>query len=232
MTLNPKFIYFDLDDTLLDHKSAERAALKDAFEHYSFFNGMALDQLRKTYELINAKLWDQYNHGKIDRDELQRNRFKYTLEQLDLDGDKYEEVGSYYMDCYANHWQWMDGASKAYDRIRSHFQVGVITNGFSETQKKKFNRFDLHKTANHLIISEDVGVMKPQPGIFKYATELADCDPDDILYVGDSYNSDIQGGSSYGWNTAWYKSDPDPEISKEADFIFAEFEDLCELLEV
>ena len=225
-----KFIYFDLDDTLLDHKSAEVAGLADVHDHFSFLDAIASDDLIATYGQVNSRQWMLYSQGDISRDELQRNRFEQTLEQLNLDASRYEEVGNYYMQAYRNHWQWIDGAQKAYRQVLDHFPVGILTNGFAETQRLKFERFDFDQSADHTIVSEDVGVLKPDPKVFEHATKLANVAPDDILYVGDSLSSDIEGGSKFGWNVAWYTQNGDAKQHQKADFVFNDFTNLTTYL--
>lgn len=230
--LNPQFIYFDLDDTLLDHRKAEKNALKDTWRHFGLFDSIVFDELLDTYHQVNKMQWDLYSKLEIDRDQLQRNRFELTLSRLDLDADQYDEVGSFYIDAYANHWEWMEGAKQAFDAIRNKFDVGILTNGFSETQKKKFERFNLYDEARHLVISEEVGYLKPHEKIFDYATQLTGYHPEQILYIGDSYSSDVVGGTNYGWKVGWYTLDNGPEQSSKADFTFSEFDHLTKLLNV
>ena len=227
MLVKPKFIYFDLDDTLLDHKSAEQAGLLDVHSHFDFFDSIALNDLTNTYHKVNSKQWKLYSEDKVTRKELQRNRFEQTLEALSLDTSRYEEVGTYYMNCYSSHWRWVTGAKDAFHKIRDTYDVGVLTNGFSETQQKKFEQFDLYSSASHLVISEEVGVLKPHRKVFDHATNLTGYQPADILYVGDSFNSDVIGGINYGWKVAWYTTNGDPEKRRNADFVFRDFNDLC-----
>lgn len=227
-----KFIYFDLDDTLLDHKSAEAAALKDVLKNFPLFKKIAADKLIDVYHQVNSQQWLLYSSGDIERDDLQRNRFEQTLQQLALDGSQYKEVGDYYMQCYRNHWQWIDGAQSAYQKVVKKYPVGILTNGFAETQKLKFNEFSLNDTAEHVVISEDVGALKPDPKVFEHATDLACVAPEDILYVGDSFTSDIKGGATFGWNTAWFTSNGDPQKHQKADFVFNNFNSLTEFLNI
>jgi len=232
MKAKPKFIYFDLDDTLLDHKSAEKSALGDIHEHFDCFRQTSPDNLIDTYHRVNSRQWKLYGEGEITREQLQRNRFEQTLEELGLDGSRYSEIGTKYMSFYRNHWEWIQGAEAAFHSIRKSFETGILTNGFSETQKAKFERFDLYSHASRLVISEDVGHLKPDPRIFEHATALTGYAADDILYIGDSYNSDVIGGTSFGWKVAWYTSNGDAGQHGKADFVFDNFKELHRFLEI
>lgn len=233
VTLTPKFIYFDLDDTLLDHRGAEKAALKDLCNRFDFLDAIDPEALIETYHQINKGLWERYGKGEIDRSVLQQKRFENTLENLGLDGSVYEEVGTFYMQAYRNHWRWIEGAFEGLHKVSNRYETGILTNGFAETQRKKFERFDLHKFARHLVVSEEVGYLKPQPEIFNHATTLTNREPEEILYIGDSYTSDIVGGSSFGWRTAWFTNGTSPEEDKsKADFVFDNFRELEKYLGV
>jgi putative hydrolase of the HAD superfamily len=230
--LNPKFIYFDLDDTLLDHKKAERAGLRDVHQHFDIFENITETNLLDTYHHINKGLWEEYGRGEIDRHELHRRRFSETLTELALDNSIYEEAGKVYMNYYRNHWEWIEGAKEAYDKIAANYKVGIITNGFAETQRLKIEQFKLRETASQIVISEDVGVMKPHPKIFDYSTDLAGVERDEILYVGDSFTSDVTGGSKAGWKVAWYTRNPIEQGYKLADLIFDDFDKLLKALSI
>lgn len=219
----PKFIYFDLDDTLLDHKKAEQNGLKDIHAHFEAFNDISLDDLNHTYHQINKGLWEEYGRGEIDRHILHRRRFEETFVELGVDGSLYEEAGNIYMGFYRTHWEWIEGAKEAFDRIRSIYDVGIITNGFAETQWMKIDQFGFRDMVSQIIISEEIGVMKPHSKIFNHATELVGLDRYEILYVGDSLTSDVKGAKEAGWKVAWYTSNPTKEGEELADLVFDDF---------
>ena len=232
MGIKPKFIYFDLDDTLLDHRLAEQNALCDIHCHFDLFSSTSPQRLMEVYHSINSNQWLLYSRAEVSKEQLQRNRFELTLQELELDPNRHREVGQQYMQCYQNHWQWIDGAQDAFQSIKEKYPVGVLTNGFAETQKKKFAQFNLYDQARHLVISEDVGVMKPHPDVFEYATELTHHRAEDILYIGDSFSSDVTGGTAFGWNVAWYTQNGEAEKHKKADFVFSNFDDLKTILKI
>ena len=228
--LDSEFIYFDLDDTLLDHKKAEQNGLTDVHQHFDEVNKIPLEKLIETYHHINKGLWEEYGRGKIDRHILHRRRFEETFAALGIETSLYEEAGKVYMAYYRNHWEWVDGAKKAYDKIASKYPVGIITNGFAETQWMKIDQFGFRETARHIVISEEVGVMKPNQKIFDHSTELVGVPREKILYVGDSVTSDVKGGMNAGWKVAWYKSNPTELEALLPTFVFDDFDQLLEAL--
>lgn len=226
----PKFIYFDLDDTLLDHKKAEKAGLADVHSHFDEIRQVDFDRLTNTYHSINKGLWEDYGKGHIDRHKLHRKRFEETFRELKIDTTLYEEAGKVYMNYYRNHWEWINGAKKAFEEISRNYPVGLITNGFAETQRMKIAQFGFEENAGPIIISEDFGVMKPHPDIFAHAAKEADTQPGDILYVGDSLTSDVIGGTDAGWEVAWYTDRPVEEGIRRSRLVFDDFSVLTDHL--
>lgn len=135
------------------------------------------------------------------------------------------------MEAYRKYWNWLDGAQDAFIELSRLYDVGIITNGFKETQQKKFEKMELSNYCDVMIISEEIGELKPHPKVFDTATERAKVSRDKILYVGDSYSSDIIGGRNAGWKTAWYTAmSPPVKGEQTADFHFEKFEELVDLL--
>lgn len=230
--MKPQFVFFDLDNTLLDHNSAEAAAHNDLYNSTPELQQRPLEDWLNTYKSINHQLWLNYQEGKIDRHELQQSRFRDSMKQLNMSFERSDEIGSAYMQFYRNHWDWVDGAKEALEKVCESYPIGIVTNGFLETQQKKIEKMGLGRHTNLFIITEEIGVMKPHPKVFDVATERAGVDRKSILYVGDSYSSDIIGGRNAGWNTAWFTAFSEIENGQTADFQFDDFDDLLKELDV
>jgi len=226
----PSFIYFDIDDTLLDHVAAQKNALRHVFGQYRCFKEIDFESFSQAYSRINTGLWKDYSLGNINRDDLQNRRFRDSILEAGADNSESESIGRDYIMAYRNEWKWIDGAREALENLSKNYRLGFITNGFSETQKLKIESFGLSSYSDHIIISEDVGYLKPSPEIFNYAEELAGSKGEDVLYVGDNFMSDIQGGNSAGWQTAWYTSEKNDALTSQANIVFSKFEQLTKTL--
>ena len=224
-----RYIYFDLDDTLLNHKKAEQNGLKDIYNRIPALQVTSVDELLEVYARINRGLWIEYAQGTIDRSTLHRRRFQESFEALGIDGEICEYAGSIYMEYYSTHWEWIKGAKYAFSKLKKHYKTGVITNGFAETQWMKIRQFEFDKLCSAIIISEEFGSMKPDLAIFNEATQQAGYAPDHILYVGDSLSSDVDGALNAGWNIAWYNP---KSLSPEGRKPHLNFQDFQELIDV
>lgn len=228
--MNIKFIYFDLDDTLLDHTKAQSKTLKEVYNTFQFETYTTLADFKHYYHHINKKLWIQYGQHEISKEQLKRNRFEQTLKKCGISAD-WEEVSTYYMQQYEHNWQWIPGAQDLVTYLTQKRPTGFLTNGFRDVQKKKFSTFKLSTYSDVFIISEEIGIMKPQPGIFEHATQMAGYNTDEILYVGDSLISDVNGGSQYGWNVVWHNYGKSSKTSDEAVFTYSDKKDLKKWLD-
>ncbi len=225
--MKPHFVYFDLDDTLLDHRSAERAALKDVIEYvWGETNGQRVTDIQERYHERNLDLWHAYSAGEIGRSELRHLRFSHIVEHYNL-SQSWSELDTLYMERYGHHWREMAGARAAFEAIAQRVPVGVITNGFAATQRQKLQRFPfIEQWSRAVVISEEVGFLKPDRRLFSHAERAAGVAGPKILYVGDSYRSDVLGALNAGWKAAWFAPDEPQDELPEHVFAFSDWGEL------
>jgi len=106
---------------------------------------------------------------------------------------------------------------------------GVITNGPSEHQRKKFHTLRLERwiAEERILVSGDCGYLKPAREIFDLAAETFRLEPAKTLYVGDSYDHDILGAVRAGWQCYWLNRRtlpippdcPTPYVGSETDLL-------------
>lgn len=206
---NIEFVYFDLDDTLLDHALAEKKALEslcdDAAAH---FGDTPFSSVLAAYRSINPGVWHKYSLGEYTKEQAKFGRFEQLLQVCHPDGiKKAPELADFYLARYADFWQPIEGAFEAFETTAKAVPVGILTNGFSEQQRAKLKQFPhLRDVASSIVISEEVGYLKPHIKLFEHAADAVGVDSSAILYVGDSFRSDVEGGIGAGWNVAWYSA--------------------------
>ncbi len=227
---NVRFIYFDLDDTLIDHVNAQNRAIEEVWGRFPVLQHTDPPVFASEYAKTNNQLWDAYRKNEVSQSGLRRMRFEQTLERLGVKGLDWRDLEQAYFECYQRHWDWIRDAREVFIAISKKYPVGIMTNGFTFVQKRKFEYFSLQRYARHMIISEEAGYLKPDPRIFEYSAKRAGFTPSQLLYVGDSWSSDILGAAESGWKSAWFTSTesvPDPCV---ADFVFFRFRQLLDVL--
>jgi len=108
----------------------------------------------------------------------------------------------------------LDGAIATLDALAVDHRIAFITNGLADVQRPRLEGAALLHRAEALVISDEVGVAKPDPAIFDLVLRAMD-DPDRlrVLMIGDSLTSDIAGGRDAGLDTVWVADDgADPGV--------------------
>jgi len=194
-------ILFDIDDTLFDFTKSEQEAFNKVFEKYNLFNNLKLYE--KSYQEISKVLWRDLENGIISLAELGSERFRrlFLEHELEIDAVVFNQD---YLGFLGEQTHLVQGAEKVISEL-SNKRLAIITNGYTDVQTSRTNNSPLKDTFEHIIISESTGFQKPQTGIFDYAFDkLQITDKSNVLMVGDSLTSDIQGGINYGIDTCWF----------------------------
>ncbi|WP_026561576.1 YjjG family noncanonical pyrimidine nucleotidase [Bacillus sp. J37] len=194
-------ILFDIDDTLFDFTKSEQEAFNRVFEKYNLFNNLKLYE--KSYHEISKVLWRDLENGKMSLVELGSERFRrlFLEHELEIDAVVFNQD---YLGFLGEQTHLVQGAEKVISEL-SNKRLAIITNGYTDVQTSRTNNSPLKDTFEHIIISESTGFQKPQTGIFDYAFDkLQITDKSNVLMVGDSLTSDIQGGINYGIDTCWF----------------------------
>ena len=83
------------------------------------------------------------------------------------------------------------------------YRLGVVTNGSAQAQTQKLSASGLDALVEFSLISETVGVRKPEPDIFLTAARHFGVAPSLCTFVGDHPEKDIVGAQGVGMRTIW-----------------------------
>ncbi len=195
------WILFDADSTLFDYQRAEVAALTRAFSQA----GLSFrDDYLAAYRQVNYQIWMELERGEISREALKVERFERVFAAIGLATDT-AVFSDHYLANLAQGSYLIDGAEDTIRRLIGRVGLVLITNGLAAVQRPRLAGSALAGQFEHVVISEEVGAVKPDPAIFDATFSLmGDPGRDEVLIVGDSLTSDIKGGSDYGIDTCWY----------------------------
>ncbi len=204
MTTN---IFFDLDHTIWDFDRNAEETLMELFEHYNLPSlGLASPQnFIQTYTENNHFLWAEYHLGKITKEELRSERFKKTFLQLGVQPERvplqFEED---YVKISPTKTNLFEGSEKVLAYLQKKYSLHIISNGFKETTLIKMDRSGLNPYFKNVIISEDVGVNKPDKAVFEYALKKAGATKEESIMIGDSLEADIRGAQDFGMRAIFF----------------------------
>ena len=194
-------LLFDVDDTLLDFKAAERLALRLLFEEQQI---ELTEEIEAHYKQMNQGLWRAFEEGRIDRDEAVNTRFSLLLKEYghEVDGALLEQKYRGYLE--QGH-QLIDGAMEVVRELHGAYDLHIVTNGVSKTQDRRLRDSGLHPMFTSIFVSEDTGYQKPMKEFFDFVfARIPHFDPQQALIIGDSLSSDMKGGQLAGLDTCWF----------------------------
>ena len=200
--MNYKVILFDADETLFDFKKTEREAFKNTMMEFGFDYDESYHF--SIYKEINTAIWKELEEGIITQEKLKIERFKRLNDKLNAGFDE-EEFSKAYMINLGNGSFLLDGAIELIEDLSSKYILSIVTNGLTIVQERRVKNSVIAKYFKDIVISEEVGISKPNPEIFEYAlSNIEGVNKNEILMIGDSLSSDIRGGINYGIDTCWF----------------------------
>lgn len=190
------YVLFDADETLF--RFDIKAGLVHLLKQYQI---QCTDAHFDHYQKTNKRLWLEYQDGIIDAELLQIERFTHWGEQLDVTA---KQLNDEYLDAMAKICAPLPGALTMLNELTSHAKLGIITNGLERMQQIRLKKCGVEHLFDWLVISEVVGITKPNVGIFNHTLELMGNPPrNEVLMVGDNATSDVLGGMNAGIDTCW-----------------------------
>ena len=196
-----RWLLFDADGTLFDYDRAEAHALTETFTQIGlgFQNGYL-----ESYRQINNDLWRAFERGEISQEKLKTERFRILCQVLNMTADP-AELSQIYLANLAKGIYLIEGAKEMIAVLSAHYRLAIITNGLKDVQRPRFANSAIVNYFTAIVISEEVGVAKPDSKIFDIAfKDMGQPGKGEVLIIGDSLTSDIAGGVNYGIDTCWY----------------------------
>jgi putative hydrolase of the HAD superfamily len=232
MSNNIKAVLFDVDDTLFDRKLAQKKVCTlIAKQLPQIFDAFAPERILEAFLESDQISTDIFNSG-APSEGLRDKRTSLFLQLLDIHENYIPAVTGLYVQDYPLVDAAMAGAIPVVKNLSRKFRVGVISNGFPDVQYRKLETMGLYDLFSCIVLSEVIGIRKPDAAIFQKAASLIHLKPADCLYVGDSYTNDVIGAKNAGMQACWLNPEslkPQNETIK-ADLIINELAELPALL--
>jgi FMN phosphatase YigB (HAD superfamily) len=232
-----KYLFVDLDDTLFDSSSLYDQAIHMAWEHLrKFYPEITLDSFRNEFLDIRKELKEKYKYKTLSHQRALL--FMKLLEHFDIPFD-----ASLVLDLHNTYWFCVNVYIQAFpetysvlDTIKnSGVGIAAISDGNIVDRLEKIDSLDLCKYIDYLICSEEVIDTKPMPKVFELALKKTNCKKDEVIFIGNSFSADIEGGRNFGIDTIWFnpKKDEIPESSNvRPDYEITNLKELLNILEI
>ncbi|RHJ48999.1 YjjG family noncanonical pyrimidine nucleotidase [Bacteroides sp. AM10-21B] len=226
-----KNLFFDLDDTLWAFSLNARDTYEEMYQKYRydrFFD--SFEHYYSLYQNHNLELWAEYADGKVTKDELNRQRYLYPLEAVGA-GDSvlakaYEKDS---LSVIPTKSRLMPHVHEVLEYLSPKYNLYILSNGFKELQVHKMRSSGIDNYFKKVVLSDDIGILKPWPEIFHFALSATQSQLNESLMIGDSWENDIVGAAGVGMHQVFYN------LSGRVDLPFTptyQISDLKELLDL
>lgn len=198
-----KVILWDIDGTLLDFEKAEYEAIRKCFEIFGL--GECTSEMIRRYSGINKKYWERLERKELTKPEVLVGRFEEFFATENIQTDCAAEFNKEYQLRLGDTICFCDDSFELVKELKDTIKQYAVTNGTKVAQDRKLERSSLVDLFDDVFISEEVGVEKPDVKFFEYVwKQIGTYASDEVIIVGDSLTSDIQGGNNAGILTCWY----------------------------
>ncbi len=200
-----KAISFDGDMTLWDFEKVMRHSLSLALAELrrrvpgQSSSDLTIDKMIEIRNSVAAEL-----KGKIvNLEEIRFHAFKRTVEFVgDADDALAGDLNTLYLKHRFEDIELYPDVIPTMDFLRRDFSIGLLSNGNGYPE-----RCGLPGRFSFVVFSQDVGVEKPDAGMFFAACKLAGCAPCELMHIGDSLESDVAGVNGIGAVSVWLNRD-------------------------
>lgn len=128
-----RFIFLDLDDTILDFHRAERQALSQTLRH---FHVDPTDAVLDRYHVLNRRQWELLEEGKLTRPQVLVRRFQLLFDELGIRAAP-QEVCQLYEEQLAQGHFFVPGAQELLEALHTRYELYLATNGTPEVQNSR-----------------------------------------------------------------------------------------------
>lgn len=210
MSLKFEGILLDIDNTLYSYKEVNHFAMNVVYNYLQNDLGFNRELLEKEFQKARNRV-----HLVLNNTGSSHNRllyFQLLCESLELDVLNHSlKLYDVYWDSYLQSMELFDGALEFIEEFSS--KICFVTDLTAHIQHRKLRKLGLSNLGCQLVTSEEVGVEKPHPFIFKVALEKLKVNPSKACMIGDSYEKDVQGSILSGITPILKINDPKSESS-------------------
>ena len=224
-----KVILWDIDATLLDFLAAEKAAIRFCFSKYNL--GECTDEMLARYSVINKKYWEMLERGEMSKADILVNRFREFFASEGIETECEKEFNDSYQVALGDTICFRDNGYELVKKLQGRYRQFVVTNGTFVAQERKLRKSGIGELVEEAFISDLIGFEKPSIEFFDYVFEkIGEYGKNEVLIIGDSLTSDMQGGNNAGIVCCWYN--PNHLENTKNVKIDYEIEDLWQLEEI
>jgi HAD superfamily hydrolase (TIGR01509 family) len=198
---NIKGILLDLDNTLYEHNTCHNVAIHACWEKLNSTINKNLSEkiLNNYYQIGRSLIQDRLCPGGACRSRLLY--FTAMLEAMSIPlayslalhlESTYTRVFLKTMVLYPEGLNFLNKCKV------KNIPVCIVTNLTSQFQIKKIIQLGIQGLISYMVTSEEAGIEKPNPAIFRLALKKMNLEPSSVIMIGDDQEKDVDGAQKLG----------------------------------
>lgn len=113
---------------------------------------------------------------------------------------------------------------------RGKYNLYILSNGFQELQCHKMRSAGIDRFFKKIVLSDDIGILKPWPEIFHFALSATQSEVRDSLMIGDSWENDVAGAKGVGMHQVFYNVTGKEELPFQPTYHISNLKELMQIL--
>ena len=196
---------FDLDDTLLDHRSAASAGLAALVKQQDWvYEGVT--ELGKEWQRLEQLHFAEYIAGNLTLIQQRRARMRDFLATVEVEAHDAEldDLFKEFLSHYAKSWVPFPDVRATLENLRSSgFHLAVLTSGQQEQQEAKLASMGFLEMFESVLAIGTLTAPKPDARAFLQLSSALGCLSDEVVYVGDDPHWDAIAATKAGLHGVW-----------------------------
>jgi HAD superfamily hydrolase (TIGR01549 family) len=195
-------VLFDLDDTLHDDTAAYETAVRRVAADLARSHGIDAEVVFDAYRAEAQKFWKELERDHLGTGIVEARERMWTIALAAAglhDPALMRQCAQEYLHHRAAVLELSPGALDLVHALKTHgCKLGIVTNGFAATHHDKIARLGLTPHFDALFLADEMGMVKPDPRVFRHAMTVLGSVAERTAMVGDRYDRDIVGAHTLG----------------------------------
>ncbi|MET7681681.1 HAD family hydrolase [Streptomyces sp. NPDC005423] len=200
-------VVWDVDDTLFDYTTADRAGMREHLDAEGLLAGYGTAEaaLVRWREVTDAQ-WARFAAGETTFEGQRRDRVRVFLGAELTDAAADDWFGRY-VTRYETAWALFPDVLPVLDALAASHRHAVLSNSSLTVQHRKLSVLGVRDRFEAVLCAAELGVSKPEAGAFLAACDALGLPPHEVAYVGDHPEIDGRGAADAGLLSVWIDRD-------------------------
>lgn len=206
----PKAILFDLDDTIISFDGMADYAWGKTCKSFIESEKVPFNVTELLESINKTRKWywsdpERHKSGRMNMIKARREIVKAALAELHFfDEDKACKIADNYSKLHEESICLFPKSIETLQKLSDlGIRMAIVTNGTSEKQREKINKFCLSDFFECCFIEEEIGFGKPDTRIYRAALQKLNLNADEVWMVGDNLIWDIEAPKKIGIFAVW-----------------------------